>query len=180
MQTDNRNMILAIVLSVIVLFGWQFFVAGPQIEQAQRRAEIEAQQQAADQGIATPSAEGTTTTPVTQDVPGTRSFADRNAAIAASPRVKIDTQSLSGSINLAGGRIDDLELKKYHESVDPSSPKITLLTPAGAPNAYFVEQGWVTSGGTAKVPDASSQWTVEGENQTLTEAAPVTLRYDNG
>ena len=104
MQTDNRNMILAIVLSVIVLFGWQFFVAGPQIEQAQRRAEIEAQQQAADHGIATPSAEGTTTTPVTQDVPGTRSFAARNAAIAASPRVKIDTQSLSGSINLAGGR----------------------------------------------------------------------------
>ena len=63
MKPDNRNMILAIVLSVVVLFGWQFFVAGPQLEQAQRRAEIEAQQTNGDQGLATPAADGTIAVP---------------------------------------------------------------------------------------------------------------------
>ncbi|HHY48678.1 MAG TPA: membrane protein insertase YidC, partial [Alphaproteobacteria bacterium] len=89
--------------------------------------------------------------------------------------------SLAGSINLVGGRIDDLLLRKYHETVDPNSPQITLLTPAGAPDAYFVEQGWVNvPGGSIAVPKDDTVWTVEGDNQTLTEATPVTLRYDNG
>jgi YidC/Oxa1 family membrane protein insertase len=178
MQTDNRNMILAIVLSVVVLFGWQFFIAGPQMEQAQRRAEIEAQQQAQDAGLATPAADGSTAAPV---VPGTQTFDTRADAVVATPRVRIATESLTGSINLMGGRIDDLELNKYHETVDPASPKITLLTPSGAPSAYFVEQGWANPAGFAtKLPDDKAAWTVEGANQTLSEATPVTIRYDNG
>ena len=55
--------------------------------------------------------------------------------------------SLAGSINLIGGRIDDLKLKDYHETVDPTSPIITLLSPAGGPDGYFVEQGWVAAAG---------------------------------
>jgi YidC/Oxa1 family membrane protein insertase len=180
MQTDNRNMILAIVLSMIVLFGWQFFIAGPQLEQAQRQAELQAQQQAqADQALATPSADGSAAaTPA--DGSGARVFDTRDAAVVATPRVKVDTPALSGSINLMGGRLDDLLLKRYHETVDPTSPNITLLTPAGAPNAYFVEQGWVNAGGTAALPGNNTTWEVEGENQTLTTTTPVTLRWDNG
>ncbi|HQZ11337.1 MAG TPA: membrane protein insertase YidC [Devosia sp.] len=178
---DNRNMIIAIVLSMIVLFGWQFFVAGPQMEANQRRAQAEAnlQQQRTDQGLATPAADGST--PVVAGAAGTASFADRAAAIAATPRVKIDTEALDGSINLVGGRLDDLLLKRYRETVDPTSPEITLLTPAGVPNAFFAEQGWAVSPGSGiRVPDDKTQWTLEGANQTLTAATPVTLRYDNG
>ena len=36
-MSENRNLILAIVLSAAVLFGWQYFVAGPQM-QAQKAA----------------------------------------------------------------------------------------------------------------------------------------------
>ena len=176
MQTDNRNMILAIVLSLVVLFGWQFFIAGPQLEQAQKRAEIEAQQQA-DQGLATPTAEGEA--PAAQTAPGVPAFADRAAAIAAGPRVSINTASVDGSISLVGGRLDDLHLKNYRETVEPTSPEITLLTPAGVPSAYYVEQGWVDASGRT-VPAADAQWRVEGDNQTLTETTPVTLRYDDG
>ena len=176
MQTDNRNMILAIVLSLVVLFGWQFFIAGPQLEQAQKRAEIEAQQQA-DQGLATPTAEGEA--PAAQTAPGVPAFADRAAAIAAGPRVSINTASVDGSISLVGGRLDDLHLKNYRETVEPTSPEITLLTPAGVPSAYYVEQGWVDASGRT-LPAADAQWRVEGDNQTLTETTPVTLRYDDG
>ena len=176
MQPDSRNMILAIVLSMIVLFGWQFFIAGPQMEQAQRRAEIEAQQ-AADQGLASPTASASTASP--GEVTGTQSFASRDAAISATQRIHIETVSLSGSINLVGGRIDDLHLSKYQETVDPDSPTITLFSPAGVDNAYFAEQGWVTAGGTLALPDSKTTWEIESGNQTLTANAPVTIRYDN-
>src|SRR5688572_22029241 len=118
-MTDNRNMILAIVLSIIVLFGWQFFVAGPQMERAQREAQLAQQQaqQTSDAGIATPNADGTTT--AAAPATGTSaSFATREQAVAATARVAIETESLVGSINLIGGRLDDLRLKKYHETAD--------------------------------------------------------------
>ena len=182
MQTDQRNMILAIVLSMIVLFGWQFFIAGPQMQEAQRRAEIEAQQQAEeDQALATPAADGSTVAGATTDASGAPTFTSREAAIAAAPRVKIETDALMGSINLQGARIDDLLLRRYRETVDKTSPNITLLTPAGVPNGYFAEQGWVPAqGSNIAVPDKDSVWQVEGANQTLTAATPVTLRWDSG
>ena len=179
---NNRNIILAIVLSMVVLFGWQFFVAGPQMERAQQQAQLAAEQAQAEAALATPTttvtAEGTAA-PVTAD--GTPVYADRAAAIAATSRIVIDTEDLHGSINLTGARLDDLELKQYRETVDPASPIITLLTPAGAPNSYFAEQGWVPAAGASiAVPDGKSVWTVEGTNTTLTAATPVTLRWDNG
>ncbi len=187
MQSDNnRNMILAIVLSMVVLFGWQFFVAGPQLEQAQRQAELAAQQTAtttvpADQSLATPAADGTAATPGASDTAASGTFPTREAALAASQRLPIDTPALSGSISLTGARIDDLRLKEYHETVDPDSPIITLLSPSGAPGGYYIESGWApAAGSTAKLPDANSVWTVEGDTTALTVGTPVKLRWDNG
>src|SRR5690606_15437331 len=105
----------------------------------------------------------------------------REAAISASPRIAVDTPALSGSINLRGARLDDLRLKEYRETVDPESPIITLLSPAGVPGAYYVEQGWApTSGADLARPDAESAWTLDGDTQTLTATTPVVLIWDNG
>ncbi len=181
MNSDNRNVILAIVLSMIVLFGWQFFIAQPQMERAQQQAQAAAAQQAeANANLAVPqtSPDGT---PVVATNDGTQTFADRTSALAASDRVSISTLDLEGSINLTGAKIDDLELKQYRETVEPDSPIIALLSPAGSPGAYFIEQGWVAAGGTnITLPDSQTRWQVEGDATTLTAETPVTLRYDNG
>ncbi|MCR6636724.1 membrane protein insertase YidC [Devosia sp.] len=182
MNSDNRNVILAVVLSMLVLFGWQFFVAGPQMERQQRQNEIAAQQQAEQAALAVPatSADGTQVAATDQPL-SSQTFADRQSAIAASTRVAIDTEDLSGSINLTGARIDDLRLEKYRETVDPDSPIITLLSPSGAPGGYYIEHGWApAAGATVTLPDANTVWTLEGDATTLTAATPVTLRYDNG
>ena len=187
---DNRNVIIAAVLAMAILFGWQYFVAGPQMEQAQKQAELQASQQelakqASDNAaLATPS----TTTPeagAAASVPSAAAAAGqyetREAAIEATPRVAIETADLEGSINLVGGRIDDLKLKRYHETVDPNSPIITLLSPAGGPDAYFAEEGWVAAAGSdIKVPTTTTEWSVSGDNKTLTANAPVTLTWNNG
>ena len=194
MNETNRNMIIAIALSVVVLFGWQFFIAGPQMQKAQQQAEIAAQQAAAaNPGLATSSTApggttpaATTTAAAQPSATGGQIFTDRAQAIAATQRVAIDTPALKGSINLTGGRLDDLELKKYRETVEPTSPIITLLSPSGVqtaqglPYAYYVEQGWApASGSTVKVPDSSSVWTADASAK-LSETTPVTLSWDNG
>ncbi|KKC31042.1 membrane protein insertase YidC [Devosia psychrophila] len=179
---NNRNIILAIVLSMAVLFGWQFFVAGPQMQRAQQQAEIAAQQQvAANPGLATPGTPGAAVAGAPVAATGTATFESRDAALAATQRVSIDTEDLSGSINLTGALLDDLRLKQYRETTSDTSPIITLLTPSGLPNAYFAEEGWLpVSGNTIVTPNAQTVWAVDGANTTLTAETPVTLVWDNG
>ncbi|MGQ3673632.1 membrane protein insertase YidC [Xanthobacter sp. TB0136] len=182
-MSDNRNMILAVVLSLAILLGWQYFFALPQAEQqreAQQAAQQAASPAAAAQGQApTPATSGPDAVPqagqgVTPGVEMTRA-----QALAASPRVAIETQRLNGSISLKGGRIDDLLLIQYHETVNPTSPNIVLLSPSGAPNPFYAEFGWASSAGaTVKLPGPDTLWTAE--STTLTDKAPLVLTYDNG
>ena len=193
-MTDSKNTILAIVLSAIVLIVWQYFFAIPQ-EKA--RQEQLAQQQTQAQKT-NPPAQGQVPgqTPAAAPVPGAAGAppavpgaapaavpgtpVTRDAAIAASPRVKIATESLQGSIALKGGRIDDLALVKFRETVDPKSPPIVLLSPSGAPEPFYAEFGWTNAAGaTLAVPTADTVWTQVGTG-TLAVNAPVTLTYNNG
>ncbi len=201
-MTDQKNTILAIVLSAIVLIGWQYFFAQPQMEkqqqqvqqqqQAQRQAQTPQQAPAPNvtpgQAIGTPgtgpAATGVPaapgTTPAAPGVPGAAPSAQmtRAQALAASPRVPIDTPSVSGSIALKGGRIDDVALVKYRETVNPRSPAIILLSPTGTGDPFYAEFGWVGAAG-VKVPDANTTWTQQGSG-SLTVDRPVTLTWDNG
>src|SRR6185369_12714915 len=97
----------------------------------------------------------------------------REAVIAASPRIAIDTPRLKGSIALKGARIDDLSLVAYRETVDPASPAITLLSPSGTEHPFYAEFGWVGGAGvTAKLPGADTEWKQEGSGP-LTAAHPI-------
>ncbi len=188
MKDNNRNFILAIVLSMIVLFGWQFFIAGPQIDQARKQQEI-AQQQAADQqqpaASADQSAGGTTPAPAPaagtapEAAPIKQTAETRDAALAQSKRVPIATPAISGSINLTGGRVDDIRLNDYHETVDKQSPTIVLLSPSDGPQAYFADFGWVGPADAGPLPGATTEWSAPA-GAKLTPTTPVTLTYDNG
>ena len=179
---QQRNLLLAVVLSMAVLLGWQLFYAGPKMkeEQARQRAQQELSQQ---QGTPLRIAANASGLLPTQPCPAPRRrqpASSREDAVKASPRLAIETPSLRGSIALQGGRIDDLVLVKYHETVDPKSPNVVLFSPSGSPQPYFAEYGWVAPGGsTVKVPDRDTVWQVQARGP-LTPASPVTLTWDNG
>ncbi|MCJ8144986.1 membrane protein insertase YidC [Ancylobacter sp. A5.8] len=180
MTSENRNMIVAIVLSMAILIAWQYFSGVPHME-AQRQAE----QQTAQQSATTVNSDGTTapvapgaTAPAPNAVPA-RAMT-RDEALARTPRVAIETPSVIGSISLRGGRIDDLSLKNYRETVNPDSPIIVLLSPSGGPNPFYSEFGWVpAAGANVKVPGADTIWTAP-EGAKLTPQAPLVLTFDNG
>jgi YidC/Oxa1 family membrane protein insertase len=190
-MTDSKNTILAIVLSAIVLIVWQYFFAIPQ-EKARQEQLAQQQQQAQKLNPTQPGQAGqpaTTTAPGVagappqvpgQVAPSPSAPATRVAVIAASPRIPIVTDSLQGSIALKGGRIDDLALVKFRETVDPKSPPIVLLSPSGSPEPFYAEFGWTNAaGGTVAVPTADTVWT-QSSTGALSVAHPVTLTFDNG
>lgn len=172
-MSENRNTIIAIVLSALVLIAWQYFYNIPQMEKD--RAAHQAQSELAkSQNEAAPNSP-TPAQPAAETV-----VVARDAAIASKPRVKINTPRLSGSLSLTGARIDDLLLTKYRETVDPASPAIELFSPSGTANPYYAEFGWVpATGSTVRVPDQNTVWVQEGSG-ALTQSTPVTLKYDNG
>jgi YidC/Oxa1 family membrane protein insertase len=179
MDENNRNFILAIILSIGVLFAWQYFFApkphqGPGTQQAEEQQQVE-------QGP--PQPQGGGEAPLGGGAPqpsAPAAMLTREEALAQSPRVAIDTPSLKGSINLKGGRIDDLTLKDYRETVEPTSPRVVLLSPAGGPHAYYTEHGFVAEASKdASVPGPDTIWQAE-PGATLTPQTPVTLSYDNG
>ena len=87
--------------------------------------------------------------------------------IAQSPRIPIQTPRLAGTITLKGGRIDDLSLTQFRETVDPNSPAIVLLSPSGSAEPFYAEFGWVAaSGTTAKMPGADTVWKQEGSGRS--------------
>ena len=183
MGNDKTNMFVAIALSLVVLLGWNYFVAAPRVEQ-QRQANL--QNQAAQQspgvtpdGVPSPSPkEGGPAAPVAGTLPNAATGPiGRTEALARSPRIKIETPALAGSVALKGGRIDDISLKNYHETVDDKSPEIVLLSPAGTEAPYYAEFGWVGANA-GPLPTNDTVWTADG--QTLGVTMPVTLSWDNG
>jgi YidC/Oxa1 family membrane protein insertase len=174
MNPENRNLILAITLSMAVLFGWQVFFVGPELEREAARQQVIAEQ------IAAADAESRST--LADSAGGTAAMPaaggdDATTAVAA-PRIAIDAPQIAGSISLAGLRIDDVVLRDYQETQAEDSPNIQLLQRTDAKLPFFAEFRWTLNGTGVALPDASTVWTADRD--VLSPGAPVTFTWDNG
>ncbi len=174
MDDQNKNLILATVLSFLVILVW-FLLFPPQ------DAPKTADQPAATQTAAAPASPAATSATPAPAAESTAAAPAANATAANIPTVKIDTPRLEGSISLQGGRIDSLLLKGYPETLAKDSPLVRLLSPVGKPDAYYVLYGWAPGGNLNydEVPGANTVWTVSAGDK-LTPDTPVTLSWDNG
>lgn len=188
---DQKNLLFAVLISLAVLIGFQYLYEKPRQERArlaQQQTEAQQQQQQSAApgapagapsvpGSSAPQAQTAAQTPAILDPVSLRDA--RQEVLKTQARIHIRTPRLHGSIALKGARFDDLTLVDYHETVDPKSPEIALLAPAGAPRAYFAEFGWTApASANVAVPDADTVW--KADRDTLTPSTPVTLSWDNG
>lgn len=170
MREENKNLFFAIALCMAILIGWNYFFSKPvppaqqQQQQTQQTVPGQAPANAIPGGVA----------PQPAAVPALET---REAVLAKSPRLRIDTPSITGSIALRGARIDDVQLKRFRETVDPASPIITLMSPSGSPNAYFAEFSWLGKDA-GPLPAADTLWSTD--STVLTPEKPVVLTWDNG
>ena len=176
---NSRNLILAVVLSMALLFGWDFVMSRINPEPKNPTPP------AAQITTAAPAAQGTAATPKQRPTRegGLQSPADialekKDLAteLRQPTRVRIDAPEVVGSINLVGARVDDIELKSHRETIDKNSGPVRLFSPEGTPAQQFAQFGWVGQG--IKVPDAHTTWKASGN--VLGLASPVTLTWDNG
>ena len=154
-NVDTKNVVLAVVLTLLVVVVWEYFIGQPMQRRQQEEARLQQQVQQAQQAQQQQPA-ATPTPGVPGGVGGQKQFASREEAVAGSTqRVKIDAQRLIGSINLVGGLIDDVALRGYRETLDPASPNVDLFSPRGTPvkpadhktnlenrGPYFAGFGW--------------------------------------
>lgn len=163
---DKRNIILAMVLAALILFGWPLLTsrllppANPPVTKV-----VDGKDVVAPQPGVVPAAQR----------PAAR--VDRAQALAATPRIAIETPTLRGSINLTGARVDDLVLTRYTQDLTKNSPPVRLFSPAGTRDAYFAGIGWAGSG--LGAPTAATLWQAPA-GAKLTPTTPVTLTHDNG
>ncbi|MBI1220483.1 MAG: membrane protein insertase YidC [Rhodobacteraceae bacterium] len=171
MDDQNKNLILATALSFAVILVW-FLLFPPQDTPPVTPPPVTATTSTA--APTAPAAAPAATTAATATTAVATTAADL-------PRIKIDTPRLSGAISVQGGRIDDLLLKGYPETLAKDSPLVRLLSPVGQPDAYYVLYGWAPGGSLADtdVPGANTVWSVVS-GDTLTPTTPITLRWDNG
>ncbi len=170
MNSDNRNLLLAIALSVAVIAAWQFLVIQPQTEA--QRARLAAETAAATDGTPAPVPSASTLTPVVR-IPREEALKEQG------PRVRIENGKLGGSLRLKGARIDDLTLHGYRETVEPGSAEIVLLAPQETEHPYYAEFGWTpVAGANVALPGVDTTWTAQ--SPTLTPDTPVVLAWENG
>ena len=174
MKNENtRNMVIFAVCTAAILILYQVFVMGPQMER--RKAAQEAAAAAApistdaEQQIAGASPAASSAIFVT----------DRTEAMGTVARVPVRTPTLQGSLSLQGGRIDDLFLIRYRETLDADAPPVELFRPQGMEHAYFAQFGWTGPNVAGGVPGPNTVWRLTN-GSTLTQTTPVTLTWDNG
>lgn len=161
-MNEQRNLILASVLAIAVLLGFNFFYDAPRHQQ-----QIQAKQEITTQEVAQPQAPQ-----IEKQV-----VVDRSQALSESKRIKINAPMVHGSINLTGARLDDVTLAHYHETTDPTSPEIQLLSPQATAAPYYVDFGWLSKQETITLPNKTTVW--QSEQSELTPETPVVLTWDN-
>ena len=167
MDNQNKNLILATVLSALVIVAWPYLFPPPPVTSAPEATTTTAQ----------------ATLPAATPAPATATVAE---PVADAPRVPIETPALSGSISLVGARLDDLSLKHYKESLKEGAPLVRLLAPVGgsdldAAKPYYAVQGWSAVAGldATQVPGPKTLWSAPADAR-LTPETPLVLRWDNG
>ncbi len=163
---DNKNVFVAIALSMSVLLFWGAFFETPR----------KTPDQQTNQKIEKKNNQGSIAPTISQ--PQVTRKLTREESISKSNRIKIENNNVVGSINLKGALIDDISFKKHKQKVEDSK-NIIFLNPSDTENGFYIETGWTSIGNKIKIPTKDSVWTVKGNN-VLSDTSPVILQWNNG
>ena len=163
---DNKNVFVAIALSMSVLLFWGAFFETPRQDKNLPKESSKVNEKVSNE--------------ITPNIGGNifEKSISRKDALAQVDRVPIDNKNVQGSISLKGAIFDDLSFKKYKQTLKNDN-KVVFLNPRDTEDGYFIETGWTSVGNKLKVPSIETEWKVKG-NKNLTDKDSVTLEWNNG
>jgi YidC/Oxa1 family membrane protein insertase len=164
-MNNNTNIFLAVILSIAIIIGWQYFYEKPRSEkfEAENNKYRNQINEIREKQIV--------------ESKESKSLLNRDEAIDSAKRVYFSNDAVEGSISLKGARIDDLRLKEYKQTIGLDSPNVELLSPSSTKDAYFVEIGWISTDDNAKLPNSDSIWT--SDRTTIKEGEVINLSWIN-
>lgn len=166
-KDDLKSLYLALILSVVVVMGVNYFFPKPAKNIPSEQAEV--QTPVAENDVA--SADEVQTDEIV--------FKDKKDVLSHDSRLKIKNDSLSGSVRLKGVRFDDVLLTKYKQTIDENSQAVELLSPSKTEGAFFAEYGWLSTDANLNLPNSETLWQIE-KGEELTPTTPVRLSWENG
>ncbi len=167
---DSKNVLMAVILSTVIIVGWQVLVVDPELKKT--KTEVTKIEQTTSANNGKPSAPS-----INNKLPAPQKLISRTDAVSSEQRVRLENEKLTGSISLNGALIDDVVLKTYKETLDKNSKQVVILNPKKMNTGYYLESGWA-SANNLKVPDNNSVWTLV-KNKSLTPQTPIELEWDN-
>ena len=177
---NNKNILLATVLSAMILLSWTWFYEKPKMEKQELQRKILAEQKPQVETVKTIENKGSIASAISTTKPAEAAVTLKNRdeilAQSAESRVDIESENLHGSISLKGARFDDLTLAKYFTAIDKKE-EVTLLAPAESRERYFADFGWISSESGLELPQPTTIW--KSDNKKLTPQNPVTLSWKN-
>lgn len=168
---DVRNLVIFALASVAIWFMYDSYVISPQAKAMKEAREARAELMLNDPTLFEENEKGQMQIKPVKPV-------DRAEAISGMARVEFANEKIQGSISLKGGRIDDLILKNHYKTFEKKE-KVSILNPAHADRARFIDLGWVSGNKNLSLPGASTVWQIKG-NSILEPGTPVTLVWNNG
>jgi YidC/Oxa1 family membrane protein insertase len=171
---NQRNILIAVLLTAIVLFGWDALLGHFYPTAHTQKGEAVVAQQKAASAPVKPTREGGLVDADSQALE-TRDLA---TALKAEGRVQIAAPGLSGSINLKGALVDDLTTNRHRATVDKNSGPARIFSPQGTPAQQFAQFGWTSDDARAKtgLPTRDTVWTAPA-GAKLTPQTPVALTW---
>lgn len=164
---DLKNLLTFIIAAVLIWVVFDHYLLKPKMDAL--RVAQEARQTAQMSGGGIPG-----------QADGPAAMRPRGAVIGESPRIKIETDTLSGSIALTGGRLDDISLRKHYTTHEKNEP-VSLFSPTGSLHAQYASFGWSDPANKIKTPEKDSVWQVAGDaSAVLKPGQPVTIYWENG
>ena len=140
---NQKNLLLAVVLSLIILIGFDFFF-GPNKNIVNENTPIDNEKlQRADADAPT----------IDEDT-----FVKKSEKLSVNEkRIKFKAERIRGSINLFGGTIDDIILNDYFESIEKKK-NVHILNKENSDSPYFLRLGWASTDKSLELPNKNSLW----------------------
>lgn len=176
-MSENKNALLAIVLSVIIIMLFEVLYSGSG-QDNNLESEITEDTSSISETEITKSAENLPVPKIKKSSSGISLEGSVPKNREESVRIKINSLKLKGSINLTGMRIDDLQLIEYKTDLDENSPDVTVLFPPNDTSGFFLQTGWVGETNDISLPDKNTQWL--SDEDEISSNKSVRLTWDNG
>ena len=145
---NQKNLLLAVVFSIAVLFGFDFFF-GPNKTVQKDNIIDNSESLKNDKSSSIDTEAPSIKSPPSLSVKQNNNYNEK--------RINFKANRIEGSINLFGATIDEIILSDYFETIKKEK-KIKLLQKENSNSPYFLRMGWASTDKKLMLPNKDSLW----------------------